>query len=121
VGVDSPSDDGEPVPKTMQGTPTLLLIDRAGHLRRQTFGHVSDLELEAAVAELMAAVNQLERGFMPDRVVPRFLTIWKAVNGTADSFVDSIEVRCVDGVGVKNLRGIGRFAATVQATRPPVF
>jgi len=43
VGVDRPADDGRPIPQTMaayrmQGTPTLLLIDRAGQLRRQIFG-----------------------------------------------------------------------------------
>lgn len=59
MGVDSPSDDGSPVPLTMQaydmrGTPTLLMIDRAGRLRRQTFGHVPDLELGAAIAGLIA-------------------------------------------------------------------
>lgn len=55
VGIDRPSDDGG-LPRTMaayamQGTPTLLLIDRAGRLRRQAFGHVPDLRLGA---ELMA-------------------------------------------------------------------
>jgi len=35
-------------------TPTLLLIDRAGHLRKQTFSHVTDLQLGAEVARLMA-------------------------------------------------------------------
>ena len=50
VGVDRPAEDGGPIPHTMaayrmQGTPTLLLIDRAGQLRRQIFGHVPDLRL----------------------------------------------------------------------------
>ncbi len=59
VGVDSPTDDGGAVPKTMQaykmqGTPTLLLIDHAGRLRRQVFGHISDLELGAEIASIVA-------------------------------------------------------------------
>ncbi len=59
VGVDSPSDDGGPVPQTMQayhmqGTPSLLLIDGAGRLRRQSFGHISDLELGAEIATIIA-------------------------------------------------------------------
>lgn len=57
VGVDQPSGDG-PVPVTMgryamQGTPTLVLIDRQGRLRRQTFGHIGDLQLGAEVMSLM--------------------------------------------------------------------
>jgi len=28
-------------------TPTWLLIDRAGHLRKQTFGHVTDIQVGA--------------------------------------------------------------------------
>ena len=59
VGVDSPPEDGGAVPMTMQayqmqGTPTLLLIDHAGRLRRQVFGHLSDLELGAAIASTVA-------------------------------------------------------------------
>jgi hypothetical protein len=56
VGVDEP--DGNDLPHTMreyrfQGTPTILLYDRAGRLRRHIFGHVSDLQLGA---ELMALI-----------------------------------------------------------------
>ncbi|MFC4315001.1 redoxin family protein [Steroidobacter flavus] len=58
VGVDRPSDHGDAIPSTMrrygmQGTPTLLLIDREGRLRRQTFGHVPDLQLGAEIMALM--------------------------------------------------------------------
>ncbi len=58
VGVDRPGDDADPVPTTMrrysmQGTPTLLLIDREGRLRRQTFGHIPDLQLGAEIMALM--------------------------------------------------------------------
>lgn len=58
VGVDMPADDGGHIPQTMeayqmQGTPTLLLIDRAGQLRRQIFGHVPDLLLGAEIMRLV--------------------------------------------------------------------
>lgn len=58
VGVDRASDDGDRIPTTMrrysmQGTPTLLLIDREGRLRRQTFGHIPDLQLGAEIMALM--------------------------------------------------------------------
>jgi hypothetical protein len=60
VGVDAPSEDtGDPLPRTMrryalQGTPSLLLIDRAGDLRLHAFGAVDDLTVGAAVAALLA-------------------------------------------------------------------
>ena len=59
VGVDA-HEPGDPLPVTMRtygmrGTPTLLLIDRVGRLRRQTFGHVPDLALGA---EIMALIGE---------------------------------------------------------------
>lgn len=56
VGIDLP--DGTGLPHTMrtygfQGTPTTLLFDRDGQLRRHVFGHISDLQLGA---ELMALI-----------------------------------------------------------------
>ena len=58
VGVDEPSLSA-PIPATManyqmRGTPTVLLYDRIGRLRRQVFGHVPDLQLGA---ELMTLVE----------------------------------------------------------------
>ena len=58
VGIDA-HERGDPLPVTMRtygmrGTPTLLLIDRAGRLRRQVFGHVPDLALGAEIMALMA-------------------------------------------------------------------
>ena len=58
VGVDA-YDDGDPIPRTMrayamQGTPTLALIDRAGHIRLQHFGLLDDLHLGAQIATLLA-------------------------------------------------------------------
>lgn len=60
VGVDAPSAHARnPIPLTMQaygmqGTPSLMLIDRNGHLRQQAFGAVEDLALGAAIATLIA-------------------------------------------------------------------
>ncbi|MGB4100683.1 MAG: redoxin domain-containing protein [Alphaproteobacteria bacterium] len=59
VGIDKPSDNPkDPIPATMrlynmQGTPTLLLIDRRGILRKQKFGHEHDLILGAEIMALM--------------------------------------------------------------------
>lgn len=60
VGIDMPEDG--PLPRTMtafamQGTPTLLLFDRAGNLRAQHFGSVPDLRLGA---EIMSLVGERE-------------------------------------------------------------
>ncbi len=63
VGVDAPSaDPHDPIPVTMraygfQGTPSLVLIDRNGDLRRHTFGAEDDLELGAAIASLIAEAD----------------------------------------------------------------
>lgn len=59
VGVDE-TDSSSPIPLTMQayamrGTPTTLLFDRSGHLRRNVFGHVPDLRLGA---EIMALIGE---------------------------------------------------------------
>jgi hypothetical protein len=58
VGVDAPGADG-PTPQTMQaygmrGTPTLILIDRAGRLRRHAFGAEEDMAVGGAIATLLA-------------------------------------------------------------------
>jgi hypothetical protein len=60
VAIDQPQMPRTPIPSTMeiyamQGTPTMLLIDRMGDLRRQTFGHIPDLQLGA---EIMALLNE---------------------------------------------------------------
>jgi len=58
VGIDAPNGGGigDGPPKTMaayqmQGTPTLLLFDRAGRLRRHYFGRPDDMQI---AAEMMA-------------------------------------------------------------------
>lgn len=58
VAVDTPNDAGD-LPKTMaaygmQGTPTLILIDRLGRRRAQHFGSVTDLRLGAEIMALIA-------------------------------------------------------------------
>lgn len=58
VGIDMPGPNGDPMPRTMrayamQGTPTLLIYDRAGGLRAQVFGHIPDLRLGAEVMALV--------------------------------------------------------------------
>ena len=57
VAIDAPSGNGGP-PKTMtaydmQGTPTLLLLDRNGRIRKQYFGREPDIVIGA---EIMALV-----------------------------------------------------------------
>jgi hypothetical protein len=42
----------------MQGTPTSLLVDRAGRIRMQRFGHIDDLRLGAAIASLVSEAAQ---------------------------------------------------------------
>lgn len=62
VGVDAYRDNDparHPLPLTMaayamQGTPTMILIDRQGRLRRQHFGMTDDLRLGAEIATLLA-------------------------------------------------------------------
>lgn len=58
VGVDKPSLPDHPIPQTMQlygmqGTPTILLIDRQGNLRRAGFGHMDDMQLGAEIMALL--------------------------------------------------------------------
>ena len=58
VGIDTPDGDGPPKTMTayqMQGTPTLLLFDRAGRLRRHYFGRPDDMQL---AAEIMAMATE---------------------------------------------------------------
>lgn len=59
VAVDEPGAPG-PLPRTMaawglQGTPTLVLIDRQGRMRARHFGQVSELALGA---EIMALIGE---------------------------------------------------------------
>jgi hypothetical protein len=38
----------------MQGTPTLILIDKSGRLRLHKFGHVSDLSIGFSIGALLS-------------------------------------------------------------------
>lgn len=58
IGVDR-ADGQSPLPLTMraygmQGTPTMILIDRLGRLRLHHFGNVEDMAIGAAIATLAA-------------------------------------------------------------------
>ena len=58
IAVDAPGTDG-PIPETMarygmRGTPTTILIDRAGNLREHFFGQADDLMLGAAIGALLS-------------------------------------------------------------------
>jgi thiol-disulfide isomerase/thioredoxin len=62
VGVDMPSADGQPLPRTMlaydmQGTPTTVLIDAQGRRRLQIFGVHDDLLLGAEIAALLGEIG----------------------------------------------------------------
>lgn len=57
VGIDAPSDQG-PLPKTMtayqmRGTPTSILIDRNGFVRKHKFGAEQDMVLGAEIMSLL--------------------------------------------------------------------
>ncbi len=57
VGIDAPGSEG-PLPRTMfdyrmRGTPTLVLIDAEGRLRRQVFGHAPDLNVGAEITRIL--------------------------------------------------------------------
>ena len=58
IGIDKP-DDQHGIPLTMrtynlQGTPSIILIDKSGRLRLQKFGHASDLMLGFTMGALLA-------------------------------------------------------------------
>ncbi len=63
VAVDAPASDGG-IPVTMkryalQGTPSLLLIDRQGYLRVKAFGAVDDLQLGHWLGRLVSLADPL--------------------------------------------------------------
>jgi len=56
IGIDAHDDHGRPVTfgaYRMRGTPTTVLIDRAGRLRSQHFGNVEDMRLAAEITTLL--------------------------------------------------------------------
>lgn len=64
VGIDR-HDPGNTIPRTMlryslQGTPSTLLIDRAGRLRLSAFGALDDLALGAHLGRLLAEPDDVQ-------------------------------------------------------------
>ena len=62
VGIDQPGGDDDPIPRTMRaygmrGTPTTILIDSKGYLRRVVFGAYDDLRLGADIAALLGEIG----------------------------------------------------------------
>lgn len=70
VGVDRREGD-DPMPVTMRhygmrGTPTMIIVDRAGIVRHHAFGHQDDLALGAAIASLIGeAVTDIPQEIPP--------------------------------------------------------
>ena len=69
IGVDRPSEDG-PIPRTMEaygmrGTPSLILIDRLGRIRKHGFGTEDDMRVGAEIATLLAEPADQEIGALP--------------------------------------------------------
>lgn len=75
IGIDMPDASG-PIARTMQayglqGTPSLLLIDRAGRLRLNRFGRIDDMRVGALVAQLVAEPGAEARaGAAPPSAAP---------------------------------------------------
>lgn len=62
VAIDQPAADDSPTPRTMQayrmrGTPTVVLIDAIGRIRRHVFGACDDLRLGRDIGMLLAEVT----------------------------------------------------------------
>lgn len=66
IGIDKYDGPAQGIPLTMrayqmQGTPTLILIDKLGHIRLHKFGHISDLTVGFSVGALLSEeIEQLE-------------------------------------------------------------
>ncbi len=66
VGIDAPDPGGGAIPQTMraygmQGTPTSVLIDAQGRIRRQIFGVHEDLALGAEIQTLLIEAQAAQR------------------------------------------------------------
>jgi AhpC/TSA family len=65
IGIDQPN-PASPIPHTMErykmrGTPSLVLIDRQGFVRKHTFGSVDDLRLGAEIGALVQETASVAR------------------------------------------------------------
>ena len=64
IGVDAPGVPG-PIPQTMaalglQGTPSLLLLDRQGRVRFEHFGAIDDMAFGAVIGQLISTPDAAE-------------------------------------------------------------
>ena len=80
VGIDV-RDEGQRLPRTMQtyqmqGTPTTILIDKAGNIRKQKFGRDDDMLIGA---EIMALVGEA-----PDNLPDQMVDGSTGINSTCD-------------------------------------
>lgn len=77
VGIDKPGPGGDAMPKTMraygmQGTPTTILIDSKGYVRRMVFGAYDDLRLGADIEALLGeARGAATRNDEPNNIATR--------------------------------------------------
>jgi hypothetical protein len=58
VGIDQAGPRGDPIPLTMQayglrGTPSLIILDKAGRIRLHHFGEIDDLRVGAVIGQLL--------------------------------------------------------------------
>ncbi len=63
VAIDKPGKNGDPIPQTMReygmrGTPTTVLIDAQGFIRRMVFGAHDDIALGAEIGQLLAQAER---------------------------------------------------------------
>lgn len=65
IGIDKYDEKPQGVPLTMrayqmQGTPTLILIDKSGRIRLHKFGHVSDLSVGFSIGALLSEEIEID-------------------------------------------------------------
>jgi len=61
IAIDTPSDN-ESIPHTMgnyqmQGTPTLIILDKKGYVRLNHFGRISDMQVDSIIGRLLEENN----------------------------------------------------------------
>lgn len=76
VGIDAPDPEGGLIPQTMKayamrGTPTTILIDAQGRMRRHAFGVHEDLQLGAELQTLLIEAQAQPRATEGGMVQPR--------------------------------------------------
>lgn len=73
IGIDKYEDQPQGIPVTMhayrmQGTPTLILIDKTGRIRLHKFGHVSDLTVGFSIGALLS--EEIDESASPPETGP---------------------------------------------------